>query len=197
MRRTFAVLATVFTVLSVGLAPASASAAVPIDPSTSNQVGRTASTNAPEADWHLLFWEITGPWVAHLMCVDVVGAQPHSGAGLHLWDCHGHANQQWRIGEPGSSSSTILSWDGRCLDSHDKGTANRTRAVVSDCDGSRSQQWQFWYAPNGAVTLRQVSSRMCLEVYKSRRANGTAIEISDCTAFDDQRFMWLDGAAPV
>lgn len=130
-------------------------------------------------------------------CLDIVGAAPHSGAGVSVYDCHGHQNQQWltpfwtRYG-----FTQVYAWDGRCLDTHNKGLDDRTRVVVATCDGSRTQQWSMSLGADESVTLSVFGTPLCLEVYKSRNRNGNAVEVSYCTGLEDQTFRWQDWAQP-
>lgn len=179
----------VVAALSASAVPASASVAVNAGP-------RSAAGAAVE--WPKPPGQSIRPkvlqWAIHNgRCVDIVGAATHSGAGLSLYNCHDDLNQQWRwttLGEePSLQLAEITSWDGRCMDTHKKGTADRTRVVVSTCDRhSFSQWWHFHEWPDGTFQIKSVHADKCLEVYKSRNTNGNAIEISTCTGGEDQRF---------
>jgi hypothetical protein len=128
---------------------------------------------------------VTGPLRAEGAgkCLDVSGASTTPGAQVHIWDCHGGANQSWTRTASGqltvySGASTL------CLDAYGQATAPGTRVVVWTCNGQSNQQWQL--NPNGTIT--GVHSGLCLDVTNAGTANGTLVRLWTCTGQSSQKW---------
>ncbi len=80
--------------------------------------------------------------------MDVTGRSTANGAKVLLWDCHGGANQQWRLS---TAHDVVNPQANKCLDVTDWGTANGTRLQIWDCHGGANQKWDKLYDPPGGV----------------------------------------------
>ncbi|MCW2938572.1 MAG: glycoside hydrolase family 5, partial [Actinomycetia bacterium] len=103
----------VLSMVSAGLGPGSASAAV-TTPGTivGQQSGR---------------------------CVDVTSAGTANGTMTQIYDCNGTGAQQW---QPRSDGSFVNPNSNRCLDVSAGSTANGARVQIYDCNGTGAQKWQ-------------------------------------------------------
>ncbi len=81
-------------------------------------------------------------------CVQVAGS------GAELQPCNGGPGQSWTVAFDGT-----LRAFGQCLMPVGGGTADRTRVVLSGCNGSDAQRW--FSGPNGSV--RNTNSGTCLD----------------------------------
>jgi hypothetical protein len=87
----------------------------------------------------------TFEWVnaADNRCLDVNGASKDNGAQLVLWDCHGGANQLWKMVRDGDGFRFVSLNSGRCIGIDAGNPAPGAVARQWDCDGSTNQRWQF------------------------------------------------------
>jgi hypothetical protein len=105
-------------------------------------------------------------------CVEVAG----SGAELH--PCNGGPGQSWTAAFDGT-----LRAFGQCLMPVGGGTADRTRVVLSGCNGSDAQRW--FSGPSGSV--RNSNSGTCLDGPNNRN-DPKQLEIWHCTGEAYQRW---------
>ncbi|WP_026922253.1 RICIN domain-containing protein [Glycomyces arizonensis] len=122
-------------------------------------------------------------------CVDVVSGSTADGAEIIQYDCHGGANQQWRIQDAGGGYYQIVSQaSGKCLDIDGASTANNARAIQWPCNGGTNQQWELRDSGNGYVELVARHSGKCLDVIDSSTANGTRLQQYDCYGGANQQW---------
>ncbi|MGI5237708.1 RICIN domain-containing protein [Dactylosporangium sp. CA-139066] len=76
-------------------------------------------------------------------CMDVNGASKDNGAQIVLWDCHGGANQLWKMVRDGDGYRFVSLNSGRCIGIDSGNPAPGAVARQWDCDGSTNQRWQF------------------------------------------------------
>ncbi len=95
---------------------------------------------------------------------------------------------------PGSSSGKqkepayreIRNIRGRCLDVAGGVNANGTNVQIFDCNGSRSQQWQY---KRSTGEIRSNTGGRCLDVAGGVNANGTNVQIFTCNRTKSQRWI--------
>ncbi|GAA4252684.1 RICIN domain-containing protein [Dactylosporangium darangshiense] len=76
-------------------------------------------------------------------CMDVNGASKDNGAQIVIWDCHGQANQLWKLVRDGDGYRFVSLNSGRCIGIDAGNPAPGAVARQWDCDGSTNQRWQF------------------------------------------------------
>jgi hypothetical protein len=113
-------------------------------------------------------------------CVDVANVSTANGAQVHLWDCHGGANQQWTY----TSSRQLRVYGNKCLDAFGAGTSNGTAAIIWDCHGGSNQQWNV----NSNGTITGVQSGLCLDASGNGTANGTLLHLWSCHGGTNQQW---------
>jgi ricin-type beta-trefoil lectin protein len=74
-------------------------------------------------------------------CLDVSGASTEDGAPIILWQCHGGANQQWRLEPFGEEYRLVARHSGKCLDVTGWSPENGTRIIQWQCNGGANQTW--------------------------------------------------------
>jgi hypothetical protein len=112
-------------------------------------------------------------------CLDVEGVHTHNGANVHLWECHGRANQQWKF----DGDFIISKQTGKCLDVEGAHTHNGANVHLWECHGRANQQWKF----DGDFIISKQTGK-CLDVYKAYSHNGTNIIMWPCHGGDNQRW---------
>ncbi|MEU7481092.1 ThuA domain-containing protein [Lentzea sp. NPDC042327] len=76
--------------------------------------------------------------------VDVSDVSTADGAGLHLWDYVGGANQQWRVTTGSDGYSTIVArHSGKCLSAPAGNNADGVQLVQATCTGSAAQSFRI------------------------------------------------------
>jgi Tol biopolymer transport system component len=75
-------------------------------------------------------------------CLDVNGGSPDDGASIIQWQCHGGANQQWRLEVAGDGYSRIVSrHSGKCLDVNGGSLDDSASIIQWSCHGGANQNW--------------------------------------------------------
>ncbi|WP_026930766.1 RICIN domain-containing protein [Glycomyces tenuis] len=116
-------------------------------------------------------------------CLDVPNQSTENGTQLHIWDCHGGANQQWT--HTASGELTVYSGGSRkCLDAEGAGTANGTAVIIWNCHGGTNQRWEL--GADGSVA--NVASGLCLDVSAYGTANGSLVHLWSCHGGANQQW---------
>lgn len=103
-------------------------------------------------------------------CLDVVDQSTQSGAAVQLWTCNQAVNQTWRL-----KSNTVQVYGKLCLTA--SGTSNGSAVTVTLCNtADDTQSWKT----KGAMLVNTASGR-CLDVQDGGVANGTRLQIWDCS----------------
>jgi type 1 glutamine amidotransferase len=113
-------------------------------------------------------------------CLDVSGASQSNGAQVHIWDCHGGANQQWTS----TAAGELRVYGSKCLDVNGAGTADGTAVIIWDCNGQNNQKWTL----NADGSITAVGANKCLDVSGYGTANGTRVQIWTCTGGTNQKW---------
>ncbi|HEU5129811.1 MAG TPA: RICIN domain-containing protein [Glycomyces sp.] len=122
-------------------------------------------------------------------CMDVVSGSTADGAEIIQYDCHGAANQQWRLEDAGGGYYRIVSEaSGRCLDVDAASTAEGARIIQWACNGGTNQQWQLRDAGGGHVELVARHSGKCVDVIDSSTANGARLHQYSCWGGANQQW---------
>ena len=99
---------------------------------------------------------------------------------MQLWDCHGGSNQRFTA----TASKQLTVYGNKCLDVSGGSTADGTAAVIWDCNGQASQQWNV----NADGTITGMQSGKCLDAFGRGTANGTKIIIWSCNGGTNQKW---------
>lgn len=109
-------------------------------------------------------------------CLDVVGNDPNT-TSLWYFTCFGPGGQLfWNLGDGAFRAY------GKCLDIGS--VDNRTPVRLAACGGHTSQQW----VSRHDGTLVNILANRCLDVTNGNTADGTTIQIHDCTGSAAQRW---------
>lgn len=129
--------------------------------------------------------------VASGKCLDLPGGQAGDGTPAIQYDCHGGANQQWKIEGTGDAGYRIVSqMSGKCIGT-DPGRAAAGGVIVqSPCGGSPEQLWTLKGASNGYV-LQNVANRLCLDVPGRSLANGAKPIAWTCNGGSNQTWRYV------
>jgi len=90
------------------------------------------------------------------LCMGVSGGNMNNGTPVISWTCNGNADQYWEYqGGPGPGFYPFrnLANQNKCLSllrNQWDGTLNTGDLVISDCDGSAEQTWQWTLTASGA-----------------------------------------------
>ncbi|MFG2878723.1 RICIN domain-containing protein [Streptomyces sp. NPDC048337] len=81
-------------------------------------------------------------------CMDVAGFSTENGGNVVQWNCHGGANQRWRISgqawqENHNTFNLVSEYSGKCLDVEGVSTQNKANVHQWECLGypQRNQRW--------------------------------------------------------
>ncbi|BCJ74689.1 lipase [Catellatospora sp. IY07-71] len=102
------------------------------------------------------------------------------GSQVHLWDCHGAANQRWTR----TAAGELRIYGDRCLDVNGNGTADGTKIQVWPCNGTSAQR----FTVNADGTIVGAGSGKCVDARSSGTANGTIIHLWTCNGTNAQRW---------
>ena len=109
------------------------------------------------------------------MCVDVAGYSKSNGGKIHLWKCHGGANQSWTY-----SPETKMMKDknsGKCLDLPGGNQRNGNQLHIWSCDSkNNNQKWDIV----DDTTLRKPGTNKCVDISNNQTSSGTKIQLWDC-----------------
>lgn len=112
-------------------------------------------------------------------CLDVPERRYQPGVRVTTWDCHGGANQQWRI-----ENGTVRTQSDQCLDVTWGATGNGTAVQLATCSGNPAQRWVL----TAAGDLVNPQSDKCLDVVDHVRANGALLQIWQCAGTPNQKW---------
>ncbi|MFC5663112.1 LamG-like jellyroll fold domain-containing protein [Kitasatospora misakiensis] len=115
-------------------------------------------------------------------CLDNIGG----GMDIGIWNCWSGPNQQFKF----NTDNHALIIQGKCMTVQDEGTGNGTPVVLADCDNLKGGQKWLRRADN---SLYNPHSGRCLELPGWSTENGTRLDIWDCHAGANQRWL-LDPA---
>ncbi len=125
-------------------------------------------------------------------CMDVLGDDTGgNGSPVDLWGCQPYAqDQHWAM-----TASGALSTLGECLDTAGGGTTAGTPVVIANCDGSKTQVWIWQTVSEGTqnyvVLMNLGAGLLCLTDPGDNTANGTQLQLGDCSTSPSQTFyLW-------
>ncbi|KAJ7041240.1 ricin B lectin domain-containing protein [Mycena alexandri] len=140
-------------------------------------------------------WTLSGSsiqWSQESSCLDLTNGNATNGNVMQIWACTDGPNQQWTLTTGPSEPITPVVSSTTCLTAPTN--ANGGKVVVDACDGSTSQ---LWTAIDSTLV---VYGNKCLDVTNGNTANGTKLQIWDCTPGDanqqlgffpsDQNIQW-------
>jgi len=119
-------------------------------------------------------------------CLDLPGGQSSDGTLPIQYDCHGGKNQQWAIESAGDAGYRIVSrMSGKCIGTASASAAAGDRILQSPCGKATAQLWTIEKASDGSV-LRNVASRLCLDMPGASLANGAKPIVWRCNGGTNQ-----------
>ena len=126
------------------------------------------------------------------MCLDIAGVNRRRGARVHMWHCHGGANQRWYFDGRGRLRSRL---NHMCLDIAGGNRGRNAALHMWPCHGGANQRWRW--SVRGAVRrpstrFRYVKSRLnnfCVTARGNSRRNGTPVVNEACHNWAGQRFV--------
>jgi hypothetical protein len=123
-------------------------------------------------------------------CLDVEGGGYGNGTRIDEYDCNGTGAQQWVY----NSTEGIITnpASGRCLDTG-WGTTDGSPIEIADCNPQLTGNQQWRLQTDG--TILNTYSNKCLNIWGGNPANGTPIELYECTATSNE--LWSHGATLV
>jgi hypothetical protein len=117
-------------------------------------------------------------------CLDVSGESREKGAMIHIWECHGRANQQWKLLSD-NSLQVYGSGGNMCLDIYGNNAENGASVTIWPCNGGANQRWYF----PGDNTIRSQLNGKCLDVEGYGTWDGARVQMYDCYNTSNQ--LWL------
>jgi Ricin-type beta-trefoil lectin domain/Regulator of chromosome condensation (RCC1) repeat/Fibronectin type III domain len=75
----------------------------------------------------------------------------------------------------------------KCVDDSNDSSANDTKIVIWDCNGSSEQTWAI--EPDGTI---QVQGK-CVDIYRDEKTSKAPVELWTCTGGSNQQWKTLDG----
>ena len=121
-------------------------------------------------------------------------SQNSSANGTHVivYDDHNGGNQHFSFVPTGDGNYTIRNQStNKCLDLNN-GPRARAGDYVNewDCLGQRTQEWEVgvWSGDPGAAAIVNVSTGLCLDVFRDGTGNGTWTDIWPCTGHRNQKW---------
>jgi ricin-type beta-trefoil lectin protein len=124
-------------------------------------------------------------------CLDVAAGSGDNGAAIHQWDCHGGANQRWRLDQQADGSFLLVAeHSGKCLDVAAGSTADGAPVHQWDCHGGGNQRWWLFAAGNGRYQLASEHSDLCLGVAHNGTGNGAQMIQENC-GYEQLDERWL------
>jgi dipeptidyl aminopeptidase/acylaminoacyl peptidase len=125
-------------------------------------------------------------------CLDVNGGSLNDGASIIQWQCHGGANQQWRLEVAGDGYSRIVSRaSGKCLDVNGGSPDDGASIIQWQCHGGANQQWRLEVAGDGYSRIVSRHSGKCLDVSGGSLDNGAFIIQWQCHGGANQNWRLL------
>ncbi|MCB0221668.1 MAG: ricin-type beta-trefoil lectin domain protein [Chrysiogenetes bacterium] len=115
-------------------------------------------------------------------CMDDSSARAAAGANVHLWDCHGKANQFWLLDSDGLIHSGVNY--NRCLEAAGWGTANGTNIQLGNCHGGDNQVWIY----DGQTLASALAPGKVIDVSGNGSSNGTNIQLWSANGSQAQRW---------
>ena len=129
-------------------------------------------------------------------CLDVSGGSLDDGASIIQWQCHGGANQQWRLEVAGDGYSRVVSrHSGKCLDVSGVSTEDGARIIQWPCHGGANQQWRLEAVGEGYRLVARHSGK-CLDVTGWSTDNGTGILQWQCHGGANQTWLLRPVSSP-
>lgn len=109
-------------------------------------------------------------------CIDVGGASLDDQAAVIQWDCHGGANQRWRLDPIGDGYYRITAGhSGKLLDVAGESVSDAAPITQHGAHGGVSQQWRLDPVGDGYYRVTARHSGKALDVDRASPENGAAL----------------------
>jgi Ricin-type beta-trefoil lectin domain/Gametolysin peptidase M11 len=129
-------------------------------------------------------------------CLDLPGGQTGDGTLPIQYDCRGSPNQQWDMVAAGGSGYRIVSrLSGKCIGTDPAHAAAGGDIVQTACVNSPAQLWTLEGGAN-AYVVRNVATRLCLDVPGASATNGTKPITWTCNGGANQTWRYIAPTAP-
>ena len=127
--------------------------------------------------------------VPHFIGLDVAGASMESGAGLIQYDCHGGANQKFRVAEASDRRyvQIIAQHSNMCMDVAGASMDNSVQLIQYPCHGGDNQQFRLDRRGDYYQVVAKHSGK-CLDISGASRDNGARLIQYDCHGGTNQQF---------
>ncbi|MEV0846952.1 glycoside hydrolase family 97 catalytic domain-containing protein [Streptomyces sp. NPDC049954] len=114
-------------------------------------------------------------------CLDAYDNGTANGTRLVIYDCNAGANQKWAR----TAGIGILKGNqsGKCVDLPASNQDNGARPALWDCNGGANQTWT-----SSATNQLRVFTTKCLEAAGGAGADGTPVQLYDCTTSAGQQW---------
>ena len=109
-------------------------------------------------------------------CMDDKGASSANGTVIDSYACNGGANQKWTV----MPNGTVRVY-GKCLDVKGASKTSGAKVDLYACNGGNNQQWGTYVTSDIGAELVNPISGLCLAIPGNSTANGTQLEIMNCT----------------
>jgi hypothetical protein len=124
-------------------------------------------------------------------CLDLPRGQRGDGTSPVQYDCHGGANQLWKIVAVRDSGYQIVSrLSGKCIGADSTSDKPASRVAQAECGTSSDQLWQLNGVGN-VYAIQNVASRLCLDVPGASTANGIELTTWSCNGGNNQSWRFL------
>ncbi len=116
------------------------------------------------------------------LCLNVQGANPNNGAKLIQWTCTNVPNESFSLTSCNGSGQCELVENNynKCVTDPGASTSNGTQLQDWACTGATTQLWRYSWVDNFDVTLTNVYSGKCMEVYNWSKSNGGVVDQWTC-----------------
>jgi predicted chitinase len=125
------------------------------------------------------------------ICMTARASSTTPGTPVVIRDCLGVESQKWTTTAAGEIRVTI-SGVTRCLDAFDGGTANGTKLIIWNCQGSGNQK----FVHNGNNSVTATKSGRCLDIQGSNPAYDTPVVLWDCKNGGNGSQTWTPNGTP-
>jgi hypothetical protein len=111
-------------------------------------------------------------------CIDVVGGEAVSGAGLMFQDCSEAASQHWTVTDGAMRAL------GMCVQLTGGSTADGAVLELAACNGGPAQRFVL----NSSQDLVHTPTGKCTDVRDNQTANGTRLQLWSCSGGVNQKW---------
>ena len=114
--------------------------------------------------------------------IDVMNGSQNNGTGVQQYASWNTPGQAFYLLQNGTDWKITMSANqNKCLTPSNYGTANLTKIVIQDCNGSSAQNYTAMpMSASGVYAFKNTASGRCLNVTGYSTANGARLQLYDC-----------------